>query len=342
MDLSNEDTSPKWKPTYQRRWLVYTLICISTIIQGMITAGFVNTSFTTIERKFHFSSTTTGFISGAAPLGSLIFIIPWSHLSDHKGASKLRYFGSGLFTMALGSLCYCLPHFISAPMARNTRSSLSISNICIEGSEPRGRIVTENFLFGALFFIGNFLHGAGSSCFFPIGAAYLSAIIKDFPGLISLWTALFVVGPALGYAVGGQLLRVDADIDRQSSLANQPIQDDQWLGAWWIAFVLSSVTCFVLSVIYFGGNSWLSKKISEPDSSDQQQRDSTQPESTNMLTQMWEQAKKLPGDMLKLLKLKVFCLVLIFLASDGIIITSLAAFLPKYLETQVQNEIPLH
>jgi MFS family permease len=335
MDLSNEDKSQKWKPTFQRRWLVYTLICFSTIIQGMITAGFVNTSFTTIERKFHFSSTTTGFISGAAPLGSLIFIIPWSHLSDHKGASKLRYFGAGLFTMAIGSLCYCLPHFISKPISRNTQSTLSNSNICLEGSETRDIVITENFSFGILFFIGNFLHGAGSSCFFPIGAAYLSVIIKDSPGWITLWTALFVVGPALGYAVGGQLLRVDADIDRQSSHANQPILEEQWLGAWWISFVLSSATCFALSVIYFGGNTWLSKKISDPDSSDPQQRDLALTERTNVLKQMWEQIKKLPGDILKMLKLKVYVLVLIFLSSDGVIITSLAAFLPKYLETQV-------
>ena len=330
MDLTNEDKSPEWKPTFRRRWLVYTLICISTIVQGMITAGFVNTSFTTIERKFHFSSTTTGFISGAAPLGSLIFIIPWSHLSEHKGASKLRYFGAGLFTMAIGSLFYCLPHFISTPVARNTQNTLSSSNICLEGSEPTDKIITENFAYGVLFFIGNFLHGAGSSCFFPIGAAYLSAIIKDSPGLISLWTALFVVGPALGYAVGGQLLRVDTDIGRQSSLANKKILEEQWFGAWWIAFVLSAATCFILSAIYFGGNSWLSKKISEPGSSDQQQI-----EPAKVLSQMWEQVKKLPSEIHKMLKLKVYVLVLIFLASDGIIITSLAAFLPKYLETQV-------
>jgi len=48
---------------------------------GMVATGFINSSLTTIENKFHLSSTITGFISGSSNIGALITILPISFLA---------------------------------------------------------------------------------------------------------------------------------------------------------------------------------------------------------------------------------------------------------------------
>jgi MFS family permease len=194
--------------------------------------GFVNTSYSTLERRFHFTSTTTGIISGFNNLGSLLAIIPLSHLAD-RSAFKLRYIALGLFIIGLGSVLFCLPHFIAGPVER--KSVTSEPNVCtvdLKSDVVFAKSQADEIDYSPFFMMGHFFHGAGASCIFPVGAAFLQTVVPDKPMAIAIWTTLFVIGPALGYVMNGLLLKVDTDFYRQSSVALDAEEDGQWIGAW--------------------------------------------------------------------------------------------------------------
>jgi hypothetical protein len=66
---------------------------------------------------------------------------------------------------------------------------------------------------------------------------------------------------------------------------------------------------------------------------EEQEQDSTEPATEGSIT---EHLKKLPTQVKKLLTNVTYVLIVIFLAMDDGIITSLATFMPKYAETQYQ------
>jgi hypothetical protein len=53
-----------------RKWIIYSLVLVSTTLQSLVSVGLVNGSFSTLERRFSMSSKLTGFIAGLAHVGS--------------------------------------------------------------------------------------------------------------------------------------------------------------------------------------------------------------------------------------------------------------------------------
>ena len=95
----------------------------------------------------------------------------------------------------------------------------------------------------------------------------------------------------------------------------------------WIGFLISFTFCWILSAVMFFGQSHLLGEQEE------QEQDSTEPATEGSIT---EHLKKLPTQVKKLLTNVTYVLIVIFLAMDDGIITSLATFMPKYAESQYQ------
>jgi organic anion transporter 4A len=164
MDSSNIQTT-----FFSKRWIAYALVIFSTVLNGIVATGFVNTSFGTLERRFGFSSTTLGVISGVAYLGTLAFTLPFSLMAQEKGAPKLRLIAIGLFFIGLGSVFYSLPHFIAGPVER--LSHPTEENLC--QSNQQSASLQVSFPYEAFFIVGNLFLGIGSAPFFPVGYTYL-------------------------------------------------------------------------------------------------------------------------------------------------------------------------
>jgi MFS family permease len=63
-----------------------------------------------------------------------------------------------------------------------------------------------------------------------------------------LFQTFFVVGPALGYLLGGSLLQIYVDLSTADLDPNLGPSHPLWVGAWWIGFLLSGAMAFACAI----------------------------------------------------------------------------------------------
>ena len=98
----------------------------------------------------------------------------------------------------------------------------------------------------------------------------------------------------------------------------------------WVGFLISFTFCWILAaILFFGHSRWLGEQEPEPE------QGLTEPANVAEHS-VTEHIKKLPAAVKKLLTNVTYVLIILFLAFDGAIISSLATFLPKYSENQYQ------
>ncbi|KAG8505414.1 Solute carrier organic anion transporter family member 4C1, partial [Galemys pyrenaicus] len=95
----------------------------------------------------------------------------------------------------------------------------------------------SNYLY--VFILGQLLLGTGGTPLYTLGTAFLDDSVPTHKSslYIGVGYAMSILGPAIGYVLGGQLLTI-IDITED---------DPRWLGAWWIGFLL--VWIFAWSLI---------------------------------------------------------------------------------------------
>ena len=81
------------------------------MIPGMCINGFVNTSVTSIERRFGFRSQESGLIVTCYDIAALAAVLPATYAAGRPGSRKPRWIAAGLVVMAAGSALWTLPHF---------------------------------------------------------------------------------------------------------------------------------------------------------------------------------------------------------------------------------------
>ncbi|XP_058878823.1 solute carrier organic anion transporter family member 4C1-like isoform X2 [Acipenser ruthenus] len=60
-----------------------------------------------------------------------------------------------------------------------------------------------------------------------------------------------ILGVALGYIVGGQLLNIYVDVDQLQDVALSP-EDPRWVGGWWIGYLIGLPAAWLLIVPFLG------------------------------------------------------------------------------------------
>ena len=262
-----------------------------------------------------------------------------SYFGGRKGINKLRFFAFNLFIIGLGSALFAMPHFLSSPFERKVTIPNEDNNgICVDDiskfaiDDPAIAVDTTNYT--PLFVIGNLLHGAGAACFYPVGAIFLEIILPERQSLIAFWISLFPVGAAFGFFIAGILLKIDTDLDRKSTALADAEENENWFGAWWIGFGISVTLTWTLSAAFVLSSFWLTvpQHVEPAKETDSFTTEFQEPPAVPALKHL----RKLPAAIWKLLTTPLFLLVIFFLAMDGVIVSSLAAFLPKFLENQFQ------
>ena len=57
-----------------------------------------------------------------------------------------------------------------------------------------------------------------------------------------------MVGPAIGYMLGGYFLEIYTDFDQGGNIQNLNSSSPVWVGAWWLGFMVSFVTSLICAV----------------------------------------------------------------------------------------------
>ena len=184
------------------------------------------------------------------------------------------------------------------------------------------------------FFIGNILIGIGAAPLFTVGTSYLDDIIH--PKYVSIHMGVFlsfaVIGPALGFALGGALLSIYVDPWIATTL--EP-GDPGWVGAWWISFLLAAVISWLFSIPFFMfpkllPNSLEVKKAREKEMAQKYEGKDSIFDQVDFATKV----KTFPQHIKQVLLTPSWLFITIAISFSTLIVSGVASFAPKYLETQ--------
>ncbi|NXY71031.1 SO4C1 protein, partial [Glareola pratincola] len=315
---------------------VYSLLAI---FQGIVVNGLINISISTIEKRYELNSSLTGLISASYDISFCILSLFVSFFGER--GHKPRWLAFSAFMLGLGSLTFSLPHFTSGKYQYGAKledtcqvpgaSSANFTcNVSTKSSLP-------NYLY--VFILGQLLLGVGGTPLYTLGTAFIDdSVPKHKSSLyIGIGYAMSLLGPAIGYVLGGQLLNIYIDIqipERQDTTYTKMDHDDpRWLGAWWIAFVACCFAIWLLIIPFScfpkhlpGTAKIQAEKISETHNNGSEGL----VESKNI----GKSFKDFPMALLILLKNPVLMSLIIASSSEALVATGFATFLPKFIENQ--------
>ncbi|KAH7957132.1 hypothetical protein HPB52_015650 [Rhipicephalus sanguineus] len=171
-------------------------------------------------------------------------------VSYHGGVGhKPVIMGIGALIVATGSMVFASPHFLAPPYISLGSGS---TDVCPQrgpgkcGALARSGATSANS-FKYFFMVGHALHGVGSSPFFTLGVAYLDQNTPSASASIymGIFYATSVLGPAMGFILGGYFLSKYTDITADSSKLGMDPSSANWVGAWWLGFFCASIVTFL-------------------------------------------------------------------------------------------------
>ena len=209
--------------------------------------GLTAVVISTLERRYRLSSTATGALASmtdVAVLSSVIFI---SYIGGR--GHKPRWLGVALIIEAVGAFVFSLPQFVFGRYEVGASGALDMES-CADGNDFSSDCASSNNAALVFFLIGNILIGVGAAPLFTIGTSYLDDIVH--PKYVSIhlgvFYALAIIGPALGFGLGGLFLSVYVDPSVDTHLDPS---DPGWVGAWWLCYVFSGVVSLAIAVPFF-------------------------------------------------------------------------------------------
>ncbi|XP_078038215.1 organic anion transporting polypeptide 26F isoform X5 [Augochlora pura] len=266
LDRTTDNLKCGWfwfRPRYLQRfrtakWALFWL-CWTGAIQGIVVNGFVNVVITTIERRFGLRSSQTGLIAGGYDIASFLLLVPVSYLGGRSKASKPRYIGVGVLVLGIGSLLFASPHYLAGPYRGGQQSdsicqrvtNTSSRTVSCSGSAGQADQEPYSGLYLSIFLVAQLLHGAGSAPFYTLGVTYLDENVskKMSSVYLGIFYTMAIIGPAMGYVVGGELLKLYTDfVTVDPSKISLTPENNVWVGAWWIGFLGTAVLSFIIAI----------------------------------------------------------------------------------------------
>lgn len=314
-------------------WMLFWL-CWAGAIQGMVVNGFVNVVISTVERRYDMSSTESGIIASSYDIASVLCLIPVSYFGGL--GCKPRYLGIGVFIMAIGSFVFSIPKFTAAEyevVSNGDNLCYSSNNNTMECDNKIDSLSNYKFVF----YLGQFLHGAGAAPLYTLGVTYLdeNLPLRSSSLYIGIFYAFAIVGPALGYLAGGAFLNLYVDFDsvNSASLSINSLSP-RWVGAWWVGFLLSGFLALMISIPICGfptslPGSSMYKAEKEKEVYDNKKVHTTEiaPGTKGKLFHVWAAVKVL-------LTNPTFMFLNLAAAAEGNILAGFATFAPKFIEYQ--------
>ncbi|XP_790850.4 solute carrier organic anion transporter family member 4A1 [Strongylocentrotus purpuratus] len=224
-------------------------LCFFGFTQGMTVNGIVYVVTTTLERRFNLPSVQSGFISSAYDFGVLLVVVFVTYFGER--AHKPRWLGIGALGFAASSFLFSLPHFTSGTYEYQTagidtcsldsNATLDEDRECSASSGGLSRYI-------GVFILAQLLHGFSASGIYTLGVTYIDENVetKRSALYVGLFQGMSTLGPALGYLIGGLFLNRYTDVTVDQASLTISSDSPLWVGAWWLGFILTG--CMALTI----------------------------------------------------------------------------------------------
>ncbi|XP_058680168.1 solute carrier organic anion transporter family member 4C1-like [Ammospiza nelsoni] len=309
----------------------YSLLAV---FQGIVVNGLINISISTIEKRYELNSSLTGLISASYDIAFCLLSLFVSYLGER--GHKPRWLAFSAFMLGLGSLVFSLPHFSSGKYQYGSKiedtcqtAETTFANATCSASTSSP---LRNHLY--IFILGQLLLGVGGTPLYTLGTSFIDdSVPKHKSSLyIGVGYAMSLLGPAIGYVLGGQLLQVYIDI--QIPKSTKMDQDDpRWLGAWWIGFLACFFPVWLLIIPF----SCFPKHLPGTAKIQAEKIPETHDDGGQVLVQtndIGQSFKDFPMALLILLRNPVLMSLIVASSSEALVATGFATFLPKFIENQ--------
>jgi len=245
---------------------------------------------------------------------------------------KPKWLGAGVFIQGIGALLFASPQFISGEYDIGKNANLSFEACSDENDfSPDCNTKSSNIYF--IFILANILIGIGASPLFTVGVSYIDDLVhpRRAPIWLGIFYALAVIGPALGFGIGGGFLRLYVYPSRETTLEES---DPGWVGAWWIGFIICGAISILMSILFF----MFPEKYSDTDFIKQERIKQISVKLSRQATEedlvYRVKLKDLPRHVLKLLARMPFLFISLAYSAQIFVISGLVVFSPKYIEAQ--------
>ncbi|XP_053309532.1 solute carrier organic anion transporter family member 4A1 [Spea bombifrons] len=307
---------------------VLFFLCVASFLQGMVVNGFINTVITTIERRFDLHSYHSGLIASSYDIAACMCLTFVSYFGGN--GHKPRWLGWGVLIMGIGSLVFALPHFTTAAYEGSVTDDNGTchSNQTQQHTESASKISHYRYIF----MLGQFLHGIGATPLYTLGVTYLDENVKSSysPVYIGIFYTAAIVGPAVGYLLGGFFLNIYTELSIPAGLTPE---NPLWVGAWWIGFLAAGAAAFLISFPILGYPQQLpgSQRYVVMRISEAHQVNSG---AHKVDPDFGKTIRDLPKSLLMLLRNPTFIFLCLAGATEATLITGMSTFGPKLLESQ--------
>ena len=301
-----------------------------SMLHCMSLLGLIPVSFSSLEKRYKFSSTQLGMLPSTFDIVTVLVVIFVSYFGGRRYKPKLL--GVGAVMQGIGALVFAFPQFVSEDYKIGRHTNLSLEE-CSDSSDfsPDCDEKSSNVYF--LFIIAVILLGLGASPLFTVGVSYIDDIVHPnrAPVWLGIFTVLGVVGPTVGFGLGGAFLTIYVDPWIETTLDQT---DTGWVGAWWIGFVFFGVLSLILSVPFFifpetYPDTYFIQQERIKQMSIQRNKNVTK-EDLNR----WPKLKDFPKQFLDLMGRLPFLFMVLAFSGQIFVVGGLVVFFPKYVETQ--------
>ncbi len=231
-----------------------------------------------------------------------------------------------------GAFVFALPQFVFGEYTAGAALTEQFESCAADNADLSSDCEGGNNFALAFFIIGNILIGIGAAPLFTIGTSYLDDIVS--PKHVSVHIGIFymvtVIGPALGYGLGGAFLSVFVDPWVETRL--EP-SDPGWVGAWWLAFIFSGIMSWLISIPFFMfprllPDSHLVKQERQQEMAQKYQGKFGEAE------EFTGKLKSFPYHLKQVITTPSWIFITIAISSSLIVVAGMVSFAPKYLESQ--------
>lgn len=282
----------------------------------------------TIERRYRLSSTQTGALASMTDVSVVVSVIFISYIGGR--GHKPRWLGIALIFEAIGAFIFSLPQFIFGRYEAGLSSDKDTES-CADGIDFSSDCASSNNAALFFFMVGNILIGLGAAPLFTIGTSYIDEIVH--PKYVSIHLGIFymlaIIGPALGFGLGGLFLSVYVDPSVDTHLTPS---DPGWVGAWWLCYIFCAVLCLIISIPFFFYPRLL------PNSNEirllREKEMALKGRVIKLSKDRWSTVKAFPFELKRIITNPSWLFVTVGLGLASVTISGFASFGVKYVENQ--------
>ena len=293
------------------------------------TLGLNSVVVSSLETRYKFSSLQVGMIQSTFDITTFVTVVFISYFGGNN--HKPKWLGAGVFILGIGALLYASPQFITGAYDVGKDANLTLEECRDESDFSPECTESDNIYF--LFILSIIVLSVGAAPLYTIGVSYIDDIVhpKRAPIWLGIFYTLGVVGPAIGFGIGGAFLTIYVDPWKETTLEES---DPGWVGAWWIGYVICGIISILISVLFF----MFPEKYPDTDFIQEERikqmsikrKRKISKEDLNIKFHI----KELPRQLVNLLVNVPFMCVTIAFSFQALVISGLVSFAPKYIETQ--------